>query len=197
MRWIPLVPLSTIACQVCQQSQSESETDQLRADMSKQSRKLSIFNLIPVAASRAHKSSRRFSVLPIVWYMWLCRQSFQMTNLAQAIMEILMPLITARSGCADSSNSTRTSFTKKVRQSASGAGRKSLGICHEATTIVAHKSVGSWTTNGQMKASSKGAAAIHTFYWTYQCFIINCSGTWYPRSTPQPRSGTHLYVNTK
>jgi hypothetical protein len=47
-----------------------------------------------------------------------------------------------------------TSFTKKGRQSASGEGRKQPGFCPGATTIVAPKSVGSRTTNGQVKAIS-------------------------------------------
>jgi hypothetical protein len=47
-----------------------------------------------------------------------------------------------------------TSFTNEGRQSASGEGRKPPGICPGATTIVAPKSVGSRTTNGQMKAIS-------------------------------------------
>jgi hypothetical protein len=38
----------------------------------------------------------------------------------------------------------------------SGKDRKLPGICPEAATIVAPKSVGSRTTNGQMKATSKG-----------------------------------------
>jgi hypothetical protein len=47
-----------------------------------------------------------------------------------------------------------TIFTKNGRQSASGKGRKPPGICPGVTTIVAPKSVGSRTTNGQMKAIS-------------------------------------------
>jgi hypothetical protein len=49
----------------------------------------------------------------------------------------------------------KSSFTKKGRQFASGEGRKPLGICPGAT-IVAPKSEGSRTTNGQMKAISQG-----------------------------------------
>ena len=49
-----------------------------------------------------------------------------------------------------------TSFTKKGGQSASGEREKLPDICSGATTIVAPKSVGSRTTNGQMKATSKG-----------------------------------------
>ncbi len=45
---------------------------------------------------------------------------------------------------------------KKGRQSASGDGIKLPGICPGTTTIVTPKSVGSKTTNGQMKATSKG-----------------------------------------
>jgi hypothetical protein len=62
------------------------------------------------------------------------------------------PILAENPGFDLSHRFTRISFTQKGMQSASGKGRKLPGICPGATTIVAPKSVGSRTTNRQMKA---------------------------------------------